>query len=455
MKIRRRKYDHGKEGWQLDLGKINGKRVQRAFSTRDAAERFAGKMKVERQKFGDVAASMTHMDRLRYAHAEVALRTAGVTLDEAVKLAVDRAGAIRERLALPELVERFVADRERMNKRERYVKQLKVSLGSLARRYPELPAPDLTRENIATWLGSNLWAPKTQNNYRGDVATLFHWAIRERYAQTNPAAGIEAAADEDREVSVLTPEQCERLLTTALHHVGKKFDREAKAYREAHPFRALLGYLALATFAGVRPEEVQRSPRTIIDVEHATAVITAARAKTRQRRVVDLPENAVAWLKLWMTLCPDQETMTPKNFRKLWEALREAAQLKPPGWSARRGAANREKTGPPWPKDVLRHTFATMHYALHQDRSRLQALLGHTLHEDTLFRHYRAVTMPDGATVNRTIAQRFFAILPPAQYLTTPVSSSEVSVFDLVQGRALDAAVVSLVGRDETNRIFR
>jgi flavin-dependent dehydrogenase len=41
--------------------------------------------------------------------------------------------------------------------------------------------------------------------------------------------------------------------------------------------------------------------------------------------------------------------------------------------------------------------------------------LGHTINEDTLFRHYRAVTMPDGTTVNRAVAKQFFAILPPAE----------------------------------------
>jgi integrase len=161
-------------------------------------------------------------------------------------------------------------------------------------------------------------------------------------------------------------------------------------------FRSLLGFAALAMFAGVRPEELKRSPRDVIDVNHGTIVVTGGRAKTRKRRVVDLSKNCVAWLKLWMRLCPEQRMIIPKNFRVLWELLREASGLKPLGWRAKRSKKHPPSdTGAvePWPSDVLRHTFATMHLALHQNIAVLQVLLGHSKDEDTLFAAYRAVRL--------------------------------------------------------------
>jgi len=75
----------------------------------------------------------------------------------------------------------------------------------------------------------------------------------------------------------------------------------------------------------------------------------------------------------------------------------------------------------PWPQDVLRHTFATMDFALNQDAPRLQAKLGHTKKEDTLFSHYRAFTMADGRPVTKSIAAEVFAIVPPpAAFLAEP-----------------------------------
>jgi integrase len=65
-----------------------------------------------------------------------------------------------------------------------------------------------------------------------------------------------------------------------------------------------------------------------------------------------------------------------------------------------------------WPHDVLRHTFATMHYAHYQNRSLLQALMGHSGSENTLFQHYRAVLTVSGETVTARMANAFWALMP-------------------------------------------
>jgi integrase len=74
------------------------------------------------------------------------------------------------------------------------------------------------------------------------------------------------------------------------------------------------------------------------------------------------------------------------NFRKRWEALRDGVF-------------------PEWPKNVLRHTYASYHYALHRDEGKLQAMMGHDS-KDVLHQHYRAV-------VRRADAEAFWGILPP------------------------------------------
>lgn len=65
-----------------------------------------------------------------------------------------------------------------------------------------------------------------------------------------------------------------------------------------------------------------------------------------------------------------------------------------------------------WVHDVLRHTFATMHYAAHQTASQLKALMGHSQSENTLFAHYRAVQTVTGETVTRAMAQEFWNLFP-------------------------------------------
>jgi len=412
MKIRKRRYKSGKESWQVDLGVVGGKRMQKSFTSRSGAEAFVSMATQDRKRFGDSALTMKHEQRLRYAAAEVRLEAAGVSIEQAVEWALERTKAVREKIAVPVMVERFIARRQAMNKRERYVAQLKVSLGGFAALHEETPASEVSRKMIEGWLTGNEWAPRTQRNYLGDLRACCAWAVGEGYLSANPCLGIETPEPDDDEVTILAPAQCAKLLETALDGQGRVWDRAGQKYSTGFAFRELLGFVALAMFPGIRPEEVKRSPVSVIDLDQGTVLITARRAKSRRRRVVDLTPNAVAWLRVWRRLCPQQEMIVPKNFLRKWKACREAAGLSPRGWRARRYHPASEGV-PAWPPDVLRHTAATMHYALHQNLALLQAQLGHHEDEDTLFRHYRAVVMSDGRPVTRAIAAEFFALGPP------------------------------------------
>lgn len=415
MPVRKRQYRSGAVVWQLDIALAGRKRIQRSFETKQEALAEEARLLGERREYGDRALAMTHAARLRYAEAEAKLERAGVTLLQAVDWALERAGTARRDATLEELKRDYILDREQRGRRERYVRQLGVSLGGFVALHPGLLAAAVSRDVVKAWLRGQGWAPATQRNYLGDLRGMFAWGLREGYVASNPCAGIHVdgrdTADE-AEITAFGPEQIQRLFEVALHHRGPQFDRHAQAYREVFLFRPLLGYLAIATFGGVRPEEVKRSPLAELDLAQKIVVVTGARAKTRKRRVVDLSENACAWLRLWRELCPEMTMLVPKNFRKLWEALRETAGLKPQGWRPVKSRAPKEAV-PPWPEDVLRHTFATMHYATHQNTALLQAQLGHSEKESTLFRRYRAVKLMDGRAVTRQLAAGFWEIYPP------------------------------------------
>lgn len=104
---------------------------------------------------------------------------------------------------------------------------------------------------------------------------------------------------------------------------------------------------------------------------------------------------ATAWFRLWRHLCPDQQSLIPETFPGRWRGLRNAAKVTPI-------------------HDGLRHTFATMHYAMHQNTSQLKAQMGHEESEDTLFRHYRAVRTVSGETMTRKLAEKFWGLMPTA-----------------------------------------
>jgi len=130
-------------------------------------------------------------------------------------------------------------------------------------------------------------------------------------------------------------------------------------------------------------------------------------------RNVGVPPAALRWIAFWRKVCGEDAPIIPNNFRKLWERLRERAELKPPGWPFK-GEKKRQPAPPPWPSDVLRHTCATMHFATHQNAALLKAQLGHVEKEDTLFSNYRAVRLLDGRPVSKALAAKFWASKPPS-----------------------------------------
>lgn len=400
MKIRERIYPTGKKKFLLDVGFVAGKRLRLVFDSRkDAQAELASRSKM-RKRTGQIGHSLSPAALARYALAEEQLSAAGLSIEEAVRLALIHGKALRRRLSVADLCAEFVESRQRLAApgRDLYVKTVEVCLRSFAAEMTGLDVPEVERETVKTWLFGQGWAAKTMKNNIGIVRAMFNWAMREGLATGNPASDIELPkVATEREVSVLSPAQCSRLLKLCAFERGPVWVPARLAWEgDAFIFDDLLGYVAVTLFCGVRPEEVKRSTRADFDLENATFVVGSAVDKNARRRVVELSPVAVAWLRIWIERHPKQRAFRPANWRKKWEKLRKAAGL----W--------------PWPSDVNRHTFATMHFAEHQNLALLKSQLGHHENEATLHRHYRAVRMPDGRAVSRAVAAEFWGLMPAA-----------------------------------------
>jgi integrase len=319
------------------------------------------------------------------------LEAVGASLSEAVDFFLRHAAVVKERVMVPELMRRFVRSREESDRSDRYVRQLKVSLGALARAYPLTDAAELSREEVQAWLRSGGWAAKTRNNYLGDVRAMFAWAMREGLAARSPCECIAKTVLPHEEISTLKVEGARALLDAARGN-GE-----------------MMTYVVLAMFCGIRPAEIERMDAAALNLDEGTVIVLAETAKTGARRVVDLSANAVAWLR---TVELPVGRLCVGRWSERWRAFRRGC-----GWQVgaddagerslafRRAAVAVPITRGAWPADVLRHTFASMHYAQHQDESLLKAQMGHWERADTLHRHYRALT-------TRAEAAAFWALRP-------------------------------------------
>jgi integrase len=112
--------------------------------------------------------------------------------------------------------------------------------------------------------------------------------------------------------------------------VAKAFDRE------------MLPALAIGLFAGLRRSELFALDWSEIDREHRTIEVKGIKAKTRQRRLVNVADNLVGWLnphrKTIGAICPE------RNIDVFSERLHQLAV---------KAEIN------PWPHNAMRHSFGS------------------------------------------------------------------------------------------------
>ena len=377
MKVRVRKYASGRIAYQADLGEADGKRVQISCTTRREAEELVSRAKKARARHGEQALMLSSVEMADVVVAREKLAASGVSLSEAADFYLRQAVAVREVVKVPELVRRFVRSREEGARSERYVRQLRVSLGALARAHPLTAAAELTRDQVQAWLRSGGWSPKTRNNYLGDASAMYAWAMREGLAARSPCEGVARATLSEAEITTLSAAEARVILEAA------GGDAE------------MMTYVVLALFCGLRAAELERLDTGVINVEEGTVIVLGGTAKTGARRVVDLSENARAWLR---TIQIQRGKLCGVAWEERWRTFRRSC-----GWSAgaedarscsaafRRVCERVPVTRGEWPANVLRHTYASMHYAQHQDEALLKAQMGHWERADTLHRHYRAL----------------------------------------------------------------
>jgi hypothetical protein len=136
--------------------------------------------------------------------------------------------------------------------------------------------------------------------------------------------------------------------------------------------------------------------------------VDASIAKTGSRRVVDIPDNAVAWLAPHAKKSGD---VMPSDFRRLFDRTRVRAGFKP-SFEGREddvlqdlltAAEERKADLLPWPANCLRHGAISYRLAMTKDIGRVATVAGNS--PAIILRHYAELVKP-------TAAAAFFQITP-------------------------------------------
>lgn len=369
--IRPRRSKKGTVSYQLDYF-VNGRRKQLSFKTAAKAEAERQRLLRAARRHGEGAMALDEAELAEFVALRARCASAGATLHEAVEYFMQHGGAITLPVTVVELANQFIASREERDKSRRYVQSLRSSLGSLSRWLPPgKMAHEVTRAEMESWLRSGGWGIKTRRNHLGFAASCFAWGTRAGHLRRVPCEGIELAGQAEREIEVLPVDVCERLLNAAVTD------------------RACGLYVILGLMTGIRRAEAQRLTWAEVRLDQGLLLLAGEKTKTRRRRVIDLSEACLAWLRAYVASCgplAGAQRIANANLALHLGRLR-----------VRAGVAL-------WPHNALRHTFASMHYAHFQDEAKLQVIMGHES-AAMLHRHYRAV-------VTSAEAGKFWALRP-------------------------------------------
>jgi len=392
----------------------DGKRTRALFADLDKARTEAESIAT---RLGNVEAdvlTLTSADRAGHLRARSFLDPLGIPIETAAMIvaeAVKKLGKTPIMRAVDYYVLKHQMDREPMKTaavvkelmdlKEKdglsadYLRHLKTALRLFATKFNGL-IEEIQGSAIDAWLREQKWGPRTRNNIRTSIQTLFNFAVARRYLPKDhdELNAVALAKDRDGAIEIFTPQEMREILD--------------------HSPEGLVPFLVIGAFAGIRSAEIQRLRWQNIQLEHNLIEIRAADAKTASRRTVPIQPN----LKVWLEACKDKEGLvcpyaTPSNaiqdlvatINKARKAERvklnpEAGKRKKTSKKGAAGAARKldEKQDDwkfKWKHNALRHSFISYRVAEVKNVAEVALEAGNS--PQMIFQHYRELVRPEAA----------------------------------------------------------
>jgi integrase len=362
------KYKHSKtQRFYINLRAFGQGR--KFFRTRAEAEAEALRHKTLLERHGREAVALSQREMSEFITARKKLAEYGETLTDAVKFRVDHLERVRRcKITVGQLADEVLKAKRKDRMSGDYLSDLKLRLARFCRGFGDRPIAAITVEEIDNWLRDLEGSPKSRANYRANIGVMFSYAAKRGILDSNPVLRTAKPKLVDSPPEIFTVNELGALLESA--------NRVAPD---------VLPMLSVGAFAGLRDAEIQRLVWSEIDLARGHIEIKAAKAKSARRRIVPIQPNLSAWLRPYSVM---KGRVVPVGARRKLGRVRKEAGL------AR------------WPKNGLRHSFASYRLAAIHDAPRVASELGHTSPQ-MLYSTYRELALPDEA-------ERYWKIKPAA-----------------------------------------
>jgi integrase len=283
--------------------------------------------------------------------AEASAKLQGRDLGQVVEAYLNTIATVK-RKEVAEAVEEFIkvdeprtkaGEGQRAQLSSEYARIRALRLRQFAKAFPGHAVCDLSKEHLDTFIRSlDESGAKSRNHHRAGIKQFLQWCIRKDYLSAthrmNEADAMRPEHANIGEIAFYTPKEFRAILEIA-----------------RSPMREII---AIGGFAGLRTAEILRLTWQEVFRVPGHIEITAGKAKTRQRRLVEICPALAAWVEPCRTLTGKLWDCSDRCFHKAFVEVCDHAKI------------SRKLNG-------LRHSFCSFHFALHSNEN-LTAALGGT-----------------------------------------------------------------------------
>jgi integrase len=329
--------------------RADGQRKRETFGSLTKAKARANEIAVQIERGERDALKLTNADRSTYLHALELLKPTLIPLHVAIQEYLSlRKPTERPEKLVPDVAAQLLEDKKIHGASVRHVQTLRRQLNRFASAF-RTNIGSITARLIEQWLASLKVGPRSRNNYRASVVTLFHYARKHGYLpreKQTEADLVDKVKDRGKKIEILTPSQMAKLMAKAKGKIAL--------------------YLALASFSGIRAAELMRLEWKDFNFARGHITVAADKAKTATRRLVPIAANLAEYLRPY--------------HRAKGRLFKAKEDMKAVAWAKQNGVD-------PWPINCLRHSYASYRLAATADAARTALELGNS--PAKLFSNYR------------------------------------------------------------------
>ena len=328
-----------------------------------------------------------HLVADEYASAAEKLKGTA-TIDQAVEFFLRNTAPARTRRTVGETLAEFIHAKTQDGVSQRYIQDCRSRLGRFAKDFQTEIALIQTKE-LSDWLRALRCGPRSRNNFRTLIVTLFEFARKQGYysqERPNPAILVDRAKVRGDAICIYSPAELTEMLRVAN-------ERERIA-------------IAIGAFGGVRQAEIIRLRWENFNWGEEVIDLGSDQTKTASRRLVPILPALVAWIG---NLRHERGPLLPFNentgFRRLYRSIESKV-------NASRPEGQRDFA---WKPNALRHSYASYRVAVTEDVAKVSLEMGNS--PQKVFSNYRKV-------VTKSQAAAWFAIQPETPENIVPMTAA-------------------------------